>query len=212
MKIFVVGRYLSGKTTISKRLAEEKGMLYFAIDDYRHKYSDGSQPGENFAYKMFVRDCTHKQAYKDRVIECTGLSVHFEELFVDYMDDGKYFTVLLSCFDKEVMNRRKYIREKSSYVEPPSPYDFSNFKETKYIPDHNLELHTDLHTIDESIQIINNVLSYTNDQVYESGKFQYENWNGNAYEIPKPYGTSGDMKGKDWIKLYEWLENCKGMK
>ena len=72
MKILLLGNIGSGKTTISKKIAEQNpNWEYIAIDDFRKELSDGTIKGDAKAKSIFVKNISHDNHCQ--IIECTGL-------------------------------------------------------------------------------------------------------------------------------------------
>lgn len=71
MKILVAGNIASGKSTIiHETLKSLKGWSYHAIDDYRAKYGDHTERGEDSARGAFIRDIV---LANDCIVECSGV-------------------------------------------------------------------------------------------------------------------------------------------
>jgi hypothetical protein len=71
VKILVAGNIASGKSTIiHETLKSLKGWSYHAIDDYRAKYGDHTERGEDSARGAFIRDIV---LANDCIVECSGV-------------------------------------------------------------------------------------------------------------------------------------------
>jgi hypothetical protein len=156
-----------GKSTLASSLLtslnrDQDTYKYLSIDNYRLLYSDGSLVGEQKAYDIFLNDC---QMYTHSVIECTGLSVHFNTLLAQATWRSKKYSktdpvemastilhanpyeasnlknLVFYCFCNDIERRdRVRSRDKQSI---PFPKEYTNIEEyssSKFVPSVNVEL------------------------------------------------------------------------
>lgn len=75
MKILICGNIASGKGTLIKGVLEHlEDFEHLAIDDYRNKYGDGTQEGEDRAREQFIFDIRFSE---NCLVECTGVGKLF---------------------------------------------------------------------------------------------------------------------------------------
>jgi len=71
VKILIAGNIASGKSTIARDLLSKlPNWSYHAIDDYRAKYGDHTEAGEDAARGTFIRDIV---LANNCIIECSGV-------------------------------------------------------------------------------------------------------------------------------------------
>jgi uridine kinase len=71
VKILIAGNIASGKSTIIREVLKDlEGWTYHAIDDYRAKYGDHTEVGEDSARGAFIRDIVLTD---NCIIECSGI-------------------------------------------------------------------------------------------------------------------------------------------
>ena len=117
-KIFIIGAKCTGKTTIAKLLVDLFEFNFISIDEYRIKFSDGTIAGENLAYQRFISDANNYANEKPCIIECTGLSYHFEEL-----ETKSCFVIYLEC--SAISAKFREIERSETYQAIPFPYNFN---------------------------------------------------------------------------------------
>lgn len=75
MKILICGNISSGKGTLIKSVLERlDNFEHIAIDDYRLRYGDGTQDGEDRAREQFIFDIRFSE---NCLVECTGVGKLF---------------------------------------------------------------------------------------------------------------------------------------
>lgn len=103
MKVLLFGNVGSGKTTLLTKLKDLFSFDAIAIDDYRRKYSDGSNGGEFNAKKFFLKAI---QPGKNQFIECIGVGSVGDDLFELLNNSNERVICLTILTPKEICKSR----------------------------------------------------------------------------------------------------------
>lgn len=93
MKIILLGNMGVGKTTLAKKLLKVCPVFsYWAIDDCRRKYSDGTMAGEKRAQELFLQGIIPHQL---QAIEASGLGALGKDLAMRVLSTGEAVHVFI---------------------------------------------------------------------------------------------------------------------
>ncbi len=103
MIILLFGNIGSGKTSLANALVRKTGYAYYAIDEYRKKYSDGSHQGEEMARKYFLETLSKRN---NIIIEALGVGSLSDQLYQVLADNWEEKLIVVLDVPEDICLRR----------------------------------------------------------------------------------------------------------